>query len=79
MVQLYDKAAVSVRDQLVDDIGDWLDQYNLAAMIIDAIEEEYGTVTYEMAKDLWYQALEYHLPDLFEHIARTLPDPANEE
>jgi len=79
MAQLYDKAAVSVRDQLVDDVGDWIDQYNLAAMIVGAIEEEYGVVTLEMAKDLWYRALEYHLPDLFGHIARTLPDPANDE
>jgi len=63
MAQLYDKAAISVEDQLVDDVGDWIDQYNLASMIIDAIHEEYGMATLEMAK----------------HIARTLPDPANDE
>ena len=48
-------------------------------MIIDAIHEEYGMATLEMAKDFWYRALEYHLPEIFEHIARTLPDPANDE
>jgi len=79
MAQLYDKAQVSIEDQLVDDVGDWIDQYNLASMIIDAIHEEYGMATLEMAKDFWYRALEYHLPEIFEHIARTLPDPANDE
>jgi hypothetical protein len=79
MAQLYDKAQVSVEDQLVDDVGDWIDQYNLASMIIDAIEEEYGSATLEQAQDFWYRALEYHLPEIFEHIARTLPDPANDE
>ena len=79
MSQLYDKAAVSIHDQLIEDVGDWIDQYNLASMIIDAIQEEYGTATYGMAKDFWYRALEFHLPELFEHIARTLPDPANDE
>ena len=79
MAQLYDKAAISVEDQLVEDIGDWIDQYNLASMFIDAIHVEYGMATLEMAKDFWYRALEYHLPEIFEHIARTLPDPANDE
>jgi hypothetical protein len=76
---IYDKAYEGVRDQLTDDVGDWIDQYNLAHMILQAIEEEYGTVTLEMAKDFWYRALEYHLPELFQLIARSLPDPANEE
>ena len=79
MAQLYDKAAISVEDQLVDDVGDWIDQYNLASMIIDAIHEEYGVATLEMAKDFWYHALEYHLPEIFEHIARTLPYPSEED
>ena len=79
MTQLYDKACESVEDQLVDDVGDWIDQYNVARMVIDAIREEYGVVTLDMAKDFWYRALEYHLPELFEHIARLLPDPASEE
>lgn len=77
--QMYDKACESVMDKLVEDVGDWIDQYNLASMIIAAIREEYGMATLEMARDFWYRALEYHLPELFEHIARTLPDPANEE
>ena len=79
MAQLYDKAQTSVLDQLVDDVGDWIDQYNLASMIIGAITEEYGSATLEQARDFWYRALEYHLPELFEHIARSLPDPADEE
>ena len=79
MVQLYDKAKVSAGDQLVEDLGDWIDPYNLASMITEAIREEYGMVTLEMAKDFWYRALEYHLPEIFEHIARTLPDPSEED
>jgi hypothetical protein len=79
MVQLYDKAAESVRDRLLEDLGDWIDQYNLAGMIIDAIEEEYGSATLEQAQDFWYRALEYHLPELFQHVARSLPDQADEE
>ena len=77
--QIYDKACESVMDQLVEDVGDWIDEYNLAHMITDAIREEYGTVTLEMARDFWYRALEYYLPELFQSIARKLPDPANEE
>ena len=79
MVQLYDKAKVSTEDQLVEDLGDWIDPYNLASMITEAIREEYGVVTLAMAKDFWYRALEYHLPEIFEHIARTLPDPGEED
>lgn len=79
MSQLYDKAAVCAEDQLVEDLGDWIDQYNLASMIIDAIYDEYGMATLEMAKDFWYRALEFHLSEIFEHIARTLPDPANDK
>ena len=79
MVQLYDKAKVSAEDQLVEDLGDWIDPYNLASMITEAIREEYGMVTLEMAKDFWYRALEFHLPEIFEHIARTLPDPSEED
>ena len=75
MSQLYDKPATSVLDKLIDDVGDWIDQYNLASMIVGAINEEYGIVTLEMAQDLWYRALEYHLPELFDAIARRLPDP----
>lgn len=76
---LYDKALESKEDQLVEDVGDWIDQYNLARMITDAIRDQRGEATLEMAKDFWYRALEYHLPELFDHIARTLPDEADEE
>ena len=79
MVQLYDKAKVSAEDQLVEDLGDWIDPCNLASMITEAIREEHGTATLGMAKDFWYRALEYHLPEIFEHIARTLPDPSEED
>ena len=79
MSQLYDKAEISKHDQLVEDVGDWIDQYNLASMVVDAIEEEYGKATYEMARDFWYRALEFHLSHLFEQVARSLPDPVSAE
>ena len=77
--QLYDKAKVSVEDDIVDELGAWIDQYTIASMIVGAIEEEWGTVTLENCKDFWYRALEYHLPELFQHIARRLPDPSEED
>ena len=77
MVQLYDKAKVSIEDDLIEELGAWIDQYNLASMIVGAIADEYGTVTLDQGKDFWYRALEYYLPELFQSIARKLPDPAN--
>ena len=79
MAQLYDKAQVSVEDQLVEDLGDWIDPYVVASMVIGSIKDEFGSVTLEQGKDFWYRALEFHLNDTFEHVARTLPDPANDE
>ena len=77
--QLYDKAKVSVEDDIVDELGAWIDQYTIASMIVGAIEEEWGTVRLENCKDFWYRALEYHLPELFQSIARRLPDPSEED
>jgi hypothetical protein len=79
MPQTNNKAPASLDDQLVEDLGDWIDEYNLATMITDAIREECGTVTLQMAKDFWYRALEYYLPELFQHIARTLPAPVSDD
>ena len=77
--QLYDKAKVSIEDDIIEELGAWIDQYNLASMIVGAIEEEWGTVSLENCKDFWYRALEYYLPELFQSIARKLPDPADEQ
>ena len=77
--QIYDKARVSIEDDVIEELGAWIDQYTLASMIVGAIEEEWGTVRFEDCKDFWYRALEYHLPELFQQIARRLPGPADEE
>ena len=77
MVQLYDKAAISVEDNIIDNLGDLIDPYTLASMVVGAIADEYGGATYEMATDFWQRALDYRLPRLFAEIARSLPDPAN--
>jgi hypothetical protein len=79
MPQLYDKAAVSERDAIVEDLGDWIDQYNIASLVVDALEEEWNCpVTLERAKDLWYRACE-GLSDFLEERARWLPEPDDEE
>jgi len=78
MVQLYDKVAVSQRDALIDDLGDRIDQYELAARIVDAIEEEWGFVDSQRCHELWLLALP-RLKSLFTKVARWLPDPANDE
>ena len=77
--QLYDKAKVSVEDDIVDELGAWIDEYTIASMIVGAIADEYGAVTLAQAKDFWYRALEYQLPEVFQHIARRLPDPSEED
>jgi hypothetical protein len=77
MVQLYDKAAVSVEDDIIDNLGDVIDPYVLASMVVGAIADEYGQATYEMAAEFWRRALDYRLPRLFAQIAREIPDPAN--
>ena len=35
--------------------------------------------TLDQGKDFWYRALEYYLPELFQSIARRLPDPSEED
>ena len=78
MDRTYCKAYVQT-DKLVEDLGDWIDQYNLAAMIIEALQEHHGTATLDMAKDFWYRALEYHLTTLFEEIACSIETPDAQE
>jgi len=78
MDQLYDKAAVSTRDWLIDDLGDSINQYDLAARIIEIIEEEWGTVNRDMCHEFWLMTLP-QLKFFLTRIARWLPDPANED
>jgi len=75
MVQLYHKATVSTRDHLIDDLGDHIDPYEIAARVVDAIEEEWGTVEQHMCLEFWSMALD-DLYTRFLRLARQLPDPA---
>ena len=77
--QIYHEAADPALDPLIDDTADHIDIYNLASMIVRAIADQYGTASLEQVRDFWYRAVRYSLPDLFAHIARWLPDPADEE
>ena len=78
MSQLYDKVEISKHDQLVDDLGDWIDQYNIAGLIVEALSEEWGSATYERGKDLWYRFLE-RFPRLLSQTSRWLDDPSDQE
>jgi len=78
MVRLYDKVAVSQRDALIDDLGDRIDQYELAARIVDAVEEEWGFSDFHRCYELWLLALP-QLKTLFNKVSRWLPDPADAE
>ena len=78
MDRTYCKAYVQT-DKLVENLGDWIDQYNLASMILEAINDDERTPTLDMAKDFWYRALEYHLTTLFEEIACSVATPDAQE
>lgn len=77
MAQIYDKAAVSTHDQLVDDLGDRIDPYEIAARVADAVEEEWGSVSEDMCLELWSIALDELYPRL-QKLARRLADPSYE-
>ena len=74
----YLQDSIVAEDKIVDDLGDWIDQYNIASCVVDALCEQWGSATYERGKDLWYRFLE-RLPGLLEETARWLDDPADQE
>jgi uncharacterized protein YktB (UPF0637 family) len=77
MTQLYNKATVSLRDQLIDDLGDRIDPYEIAARVVNAVEEEWSTIGGDMCLELWSIALD----DLYTHLrklARRLANPPYE-
>ncbi|MGQ9676557.1 MAG: hypothetical protein ACUVX1_12920 [Chloroflexota bacterium] len=66
------------KSHIYDDLADWIDTRNIASLILDALEEEWGCPpTLARAQELWYRACDA-LPDLLYHISRDLPDPAND-
>ena len=78
MVQLYDKAAVSQHDDLIDALGYRIDPYEIAARVVDAIEEEWATVNEDMCLEFWSMALDDLYRD-FVKLARRLTDPPYDE
>ena len=74
----YLQYSTAAEDQIVDDLGDWINQDNIAACVVEALSEQWGSATYERGKDLWYRFLE-RLPGLLEETARWLDDPADQE
>jgi len=58
------------RAELIDTLGDWIDQAMLAEAVIDAIEEECGVpATMDLCRDTWLR--------LCEGIGRHLGEIAN--
>ena len=78
MNQLYNKAAVSIHDDLIDALGDRIDPWEIAARVVDAIEEEWSTVNEDMCLEFWELALNDFYRN-FVKLARRLSDPASEE
>jgi len=78
MVQLYDKEAVSQHDDLIDALGYRIDPYEIAARVVDAIEEEWATVNEDMCLEFWSMALD-DLYRNFVKLARRLTDPPYDE
>lgn len=53
------QARVGIVDQIVEDVGDWVDQYNIAWLVYDAIKEEFGIEpTLAQCQDVWYRTLD---------------------
>ena len=60
-------------DRIIEDVADWIDQYNIASLVYDAIKEEFGIEpTGEQCQDVWYRVLD-QLAHLIESCARCLP------
>ena len=58
--------------RLVEDVGDWIDQYNIAHLILEAIHDELDIKpTVDQCQQVWYRVL-YELPDLISQCARHL-------
>ena len=65
------------QNKLTEDVGDWIDQYNIAQLIVEAVEEEWGIVTEDMCHELWLRYL-YVLPSQLADFACHLPDPTED-
>lgn len=61
------------RDMVVDDVGDWLDQYLIAGQIYDEIVEEWGIEPCaEHVKEAWLRVCD-QLADIVRGAVRALP------
>jgi len=58
MPQATVQAAAAYRQAVVDDVGDWIDQYVIAETIYDAIYDQFGVLpTAEHCRDAWLRTL----------------------
>ncbi len=63
----------ATQQSIIEDVGDWIDQYNIADLIYDAVKEQCGVdPTVGQCQDVWYRVLD-QLGDLVNACARHLP------
>jgi hypothetical protein len=63
---------VSHQREVVDDVGDWIDQYTIADLIYDGIKEEFGILpTVAQCQEVWYRCLD-RLGELVRSSVRSL-------
>ena len=77
MIPINQTPRTAARHQLVDNLGDRIDPYEIAARVVNAVEEEWGTVGEDMCIELWSIALD-ELYTRFQKLARRLADPPYE-
>jgi len=47
------------REEVIEQIANWIDTHVIAEMIVDHLEEQDEAVTVERAKEVWYGTLEH--------------------
>ena len=77
MIPINQTARIAARDRLTDNLGDRIDPYEIATRVVNAVEEEWGTVSEDMCLELWSIALD-ELYTRFQKLARRLADPPYE-
>ena len=66
------QATTAIADQVVEDVGDWIDQYTIARLVADTIRDEFSIdPTVEQCQAVWYRVLE-QLHDLIDSCAAHL-------
>ena len=66
-------------DPRLEELADWIDVYNIARCLLEAIHEEYGEhITVDYAKQVWLRCCD-SLWDWISEALRYAPDPVDED